>query len=78
VRVHVLSRRGRRVPQRKGVHAAKGVGVFIAYLLLLILPFHYCDFLGMGKQSWSQILNDLWLYSIGALIPTVGVYFKHF
>jgi hypothetical protein len=70
--------------EKKGLHQSKAkkmfvlIGVFIAYLLLLILPFHYCDFLGMGKQSWSQILNDLWLYSIGALIPTVGVYFKHF
>ncbi len=54
------------------------IGVFIASLLFITLPSHYNDFLGMGKQSWSQILNDLWLYSIGALIVTVGVYLKHF
>ena len=54
------------------------IGVFIASLLFLTMAHHYNDFLGMGKQSWSQILNDLWLYSIGALIITVGVYLKHF
>lgn len=67
-----------RLQQSKAKKVFVLIGVFVAYLLLIILPFHYCDFLGMGKQSWSQILNDLWLYSIGALIPTVGVYFKHF
>lgn len=54
------------------------IGVFIASLLFLTLVHHYNDFLGMGEQSWSQIFNDLWLYSIGALIITIGVYLKHF
>ncbi len=54
------------------------IGVFIVSLLFLTMAHHYNDFLGMGKQSWSQIFNDWWLYSIGALIITIGVYLKNF
>jgi hypothetical protein len=54
------------------------IGVFIASLLFYIIVFHYNDFLGMGKQSWSQILNDLWFYAIGALWVAVIIYVKHF
>ena len=74
----MVKREKNRLHQSKAKKVLVLIGVFVAYLLLIILPFHYYDFLGMGKQSWSQILNDLWLYSIGALIPTVGVYLKHF
>lgn len=54
------------------------IGVFIASLLFFTLVHHYNDFLGMGKQSWSQILNDLWFYAIGALWVAVIIYIKHF
>lgn len=54
------------------------IGIYIASLLFFTLAHHYNDFLGMGKQSWSQILNDWWLYSIGALIATVLICFKSF
>jgi hypothetical protein len=53
-------------------------GMFIAYLLFLTMVMHFNDFLGMGKQSWSEIFNDLWLYSIGAFFAAVVSYVKHF
>lgn len=52
--------------------------MFIAYLLFLTMVMHFNDFLGMGKQSWSEIFNDLWLYSIGAFFAAVVSYVKHF
>lgn len=54
------------------------IGMFIAYLLFLTMVMHYNDFLGMGKQSWSEILSDLWLYSIGALFAAVVSYVRHY
>ena len=45
--------------------------LFIVYLLFLIIVVHCFDFLGNGKQSWSEILHDLWLYCIGAMAATV-------
>ena len=53
-------------------------GMFIASLLFYIIVFHYNDFLGMGKQSWSQILDDLWFYSLAALCVAVVSYVKHY
>ena len=29
---------------------------------LIILPIHFYSFLGMGPQSWADILHDWWLY----------------
>ena len=54
------------------------IGMFIASLLFYIIVFHYNDFLGMGKQSWSQILDDLWFYAIAALCVAVVSYVKYF
>lgn len=54
------------------------IGVFIASLLFFTLVHHYNDFLGMGKQSWSQILSDLWFYVIGALWVAAIIYVRHF
>lgn len=28
---------------------------------IIVLPTHYFSFLGMGPQSWSDILQDWWL-----------------
>lgn len=42
------------------------IAIFIVSLLFLALPPHFCDFLGMGKLSWTEILNNLWLYCAGA------------
>ena len=33
---------------------------------IIVLPTHYFSFLGMGPQSWSDILQDWWL-----IVPTV-------
>ena len=54
------------------------IGVFFIWLLFYIIVFRCNDFLGMGKQSWSQILDDWWLYSIAALWVAVISYIKHF
>ena len=48
---------------------------YIISLLFLMFAHHCFDFLGMGKQSWSEILHDLWLYCIGALAICVMIIF---
>ena len=52
----------------------KYVAVFIVSLVFLTLAHHYNDFLGMGRQSWNEILDDIWLYCFGALSMCFGFY----
>jgi len=52
----------------------KYVIVFIVSFVFLTLAHHYNDFLGMGKQSWNEILDDIWLYCYGALSMCCGFF----
>ena len=65
-----------------GLHRSKRISiivvVFIASLLFLTLSHHCNDFLGMGKQSWADIIQDSWLYIVGALLMTIAFYLKFF
>lgn len=56
--------------------AFKLMCVFISSLLFLTFDAHFCDHLEMGKQSWADIIQDPWLYIIGALIMTIAFYLK--